>query len=232
MTENKKNINIEETTPQSNNKFKNFIIRNVSVFRSTFYFMILSFILLSLFISNIIVPTPSMDPTIKVSDRLIVNRLAYSNDKKPEREDIVVFNYPDNEKVKFIKRCMGLPGEILEIKDGILYINNEKYDEPFLAEPYNDDFGPFYIPKIGDIVTLYNGYCCVGEYIVGEESFLEKYCDKQDNVYIVKNNCYFMLGDNGNNSVDSRYWEYRFVTQDKIMGKTIFKYFPKLSKVE
>ena len=113
MTENKKNINIEETTPQSNNKFKNFIIRNVSVFRSTFYFMILSFILLSLFISNIIVPTPSMDPTIKVSDRLIVNRLAYSNDKKPEREDIVVFNYPDNEKVKFIKRCMGLTGEIL-----------------------------------------------------------------------------------------------------------------------
>lgn len=232
MLDNNKNITTEEKESQKNNKFKKFIIQNSSNFKGFFYLFIINFIVFTIFISNILVPSPSMDPTIKVSDRLIINRLAYSDEKKPEREDIVVFLYPDNEKLKFIKRCMGLPGDTLEIKNSILYINDEEYEETFLAEPYVGDFGPFYIPKAGDIVTINDGYCCIDKYIVGNETFLDKYCIEQNDTYIVTEDCYFMLGDNCNNSVDSRYWEYRYVTQDKILGKAAFRYFPNPSKVK
>lgn len=68
-------------------------------------------------IINARVPSPSMEPTIMTQDQLFGNRLAYWN-HDPERYDIIIFYYPDDETQRFIKRVIGLPGETVEIRDG------------------------------------------------------------------------------------------------------------------
>lgn len=82
-------------------------------------------------IINADVPTGSMANTIMPGDRLIGNRLAYIN-KNPERGDIIIFKYPDNEEELYVKRVIGLPGETIDIRNGEIYINGE--EEPLVEE--------------------------------------------------------------------------------------------------
>ena len=149
-------------------------------------------ILTAVFISNFIIvnaeiPSGSMENTIMPGDRILGNRLAYLN-SDPERFDIIIFRYPDDESQLFIKRVIGLPGETVEIRDGSIYINGS--DEPLqdvnIKAPMEGSFGPYTVPE----------------------------------------DCYFVMGDNRNNSKDSRYWENTFVTKDEILGKAFFKYWP------
>lgn len=138
-------------------------------------------------IVNATVPTGSMENTIMPDDRIVALRLSYLfND--PKRGDIVVFRYPDNEKVLYVKRIIGLPGETIEIIDGKVYINGAEnpLEEAYLKEESPGSFGPYTVPE----------------------------------------DSYFMMGDNRNNSLDSRYWQNKFVKSDKILGKVFFKYFP------
>jgi signal peptidase I len=137
-------------------------------------------------IYNVEVPTGSMENTIKIGDRIVTSRLSYLS-KDPQRGDIVVFPYPDDEELDYIKRIIGLPGETIEGKDGLVYIDGEPLEEPYVTEALDSDFGPYEVPK----------------------------------------DSYFMMGDNRNNSQDSRYWENKFLSRDKIEGKAIIKY-PKL----
>ena len=126
-------------------------------------------------------------------DRLIGNRLAYLN-SDPERGDIVIFLYPDNEKELFIKRVIGLPGDTVTVKQGKVYINNSDIpldESAYVVTTPLGDFGPFKVPE----------------------------------------GAYFMMGDNRNNSMDSRYWNQPYVYKDKILGKAWMRYWPKPSKV-
>lgn len=112
---------------------------------------VIAFLLTQFIIINCKVPTGSMLDTIQLNDRLIGNRLAYLT-SDPERGDIVIFPYPDNEDVIYIKRVIGLPGETIEVKDGRVYINgsDEPLDEPYLKEEYlvgARDFGPYTVPE-------------------------------------------------------------------------------------
>jgi len=140
-------------------------------------------------IVNATVPTGSMKDTIMPNDRLVAFRLSYLFDE-PERYDIVVFKYPDDESYLYIKRIIGLPGDKIEIVDGRVYINdsNEPIPDKYVREKMLGSFGPYNVPE----------------------------------------GCYFMLGDNRNDSKDSRFWKNTFVKKDKILGKAIFKYYPKL----
>ncbi len=70
------------------------------------------------------IPTPSMVPTLNVGDRLLVNRFIYRF-KEPQRGDIIVFEWPEDRKKDFIKRLIGLPGETIEIANGIIYVNGK-----------------------------------------------------------------------------------------------------------
>ena len=93
------------------------------------------------------VPSGSMEKTIMTGDKVVTLRLSYifSN---PKRGDIVVFPYPDNEEVDYIKRIIGLPGDTIEIKEGVLYINDDLYIEDYLMEPMdNENFGPIDVPE-------------------------------------------------------------------------------------
>ena len=124
---------------------------------------------------------------ILTGDRIFGNRLAYLFDD-PERFDIVIFKYPDDESQRFIKRVIGLPGETVEIREGKVYINGSDtpLDDSFTPETPVGNFGPYTVPE----------------------------------------GCYFMLGDNRNNSRDSRMWDNPYVKKEKILGKAVLRYFP------
>jgi signal peptidase I len=148
--------------------------------------------LLALFINKFIIlnahiPSGSMEKTIMTGDNLFVYRLSYLF-KKPKRYDVIVFKYPDNEKIYYIKRVMGLPGEKLEIKNGEVFINDssQALDDSFVFNKSKENYGPYQIPE----------------------------------------DSYFLLGDNRNNSQDSRFWHDKFVSPDEIIGKAIFRYMP------
>jgi signal peptidase I len=108
-------------------------------------------IAISQFVTRVIilqvkVPSGSMENTIMIDDKVVAFRLSYLFGN-PQRGDIVVFPFPDNEKVDYIKRIMGLPGETIEGKDGLVYINGEPLEEPYVTEKLNEDFGPYEIPE-------------------------------------------------------------------------------------
>ncbi|MBR6344327.1 MAG: signal peptidase I [Lachnospiraceae bacterium] len=91
------------------------------------------------------VPSSSMYDTISEGDRVTIFRLAYAF-SDPERGDIVSFYYPDDESEIFIKRIIGLPGEVIQGIDGDVYINGNKLTEPYTDGAYTADFGPYEIP--------------------------------------------------------------------------------------
>ena len=151
---------------------------------------VLAFLMNKFVYANAQVPTGSMIPVVEPGDRLIVNRLAYLFEE-PKRGDIVMFAFPDDEKDNYLKRIIGLPGEKVEIKDGLVYINDSKktLDEPYINDPPNVNYGPYNVPE----------------------------------------GCYFMLGDNRDESKDARFWENKFVKKEKIVGKAWLKYYPHIT---
>ncbi len=96
-------------------------------------------------IINADVPTGSMENTIMPEDRLIGYRLAYLRDG-PERGDIVIFHYPDDEEELYVKRVIGLPGETIDIVDGEVFIDGgeEPLAEPYLKEEWTVAFDGFH----------------------------------------------------------------------------------------
>lgn len=106
------------------------------------------FVIKNFLIINAVVPSGSMEDTIMVGDRVFGNRLSYRFGE-PERGDIVIFKFPDDEKQLFIKRLIGLPGEKILIRDGLVYINDSEtpLDEPYVDETPIGDFGPYQVPE-------------------------------------------------------------------------------------
>lgn len=106
--------------------------------------LIVAMLLKNFVIINADVPTGSMENTIMPGDRLIGNRLAYLQNS-PERGDIVIFRYPDNEDELYVKRVIGLPGEKVSIVDGKIYIDGaaEPLSEEYLKEAWVIATGPY-----------------------------------------------------------------------------------------
>lgn len=141
-------------------------------------------------IANAQIPTGSMENTIMTESRVIINRLAYVKED-PKRGDIISFYFPDDGKTLFIKRIIGLPGEIVRGKDGNVYIDGIRLEEGYLKEEMEGSFGPFVVPE----------------------------------------DAFFVMGDNRNNSLDSRYWEDSFVEKDEIIGRAEFVYYPEVKSL-
>lgn len=204
--------------------------------------IVIAFVLKTFIIANAKVPTGSMVATINIDDRIIASRLAYKTDT-PQRYNIVLFYYPDDENDIFVKRVLGLPGETLEIIDGVVYITTKdgktiQTDQSFVnpAEAPSGDYGPYYIPEKGETITVSGVYCYAENgMVLGHSEFVDKYCVKDDRGnYIIAENLYFMLGDNRNYSRDSREWNFPYVAENKIIGKVLFRYYPfdSIGKIE
>lgn len=105
-------------------------------------------------IVNSTVPSGSMEKTIMTNSRMIGLRITYLFEK-PDRGDIIVFHYPDDPKQIFVKRIIGLPGETVEMKNGITYIDGEPLEEDYINPDYwngsmeGDRYncGPFTVPE-------------------------------------------------------------------------------------
>lgn len=168
--------------------------------------VVIAMILKTFVFANAVVPTGSMLNTIQKGDRIIASRLSYINED-PERYDIVIFEYPDwkidptvpkDKETYFVKRIIGLPGETVEVVNGVVYVTKTdgeviQTDTEFITNCVpTGDYGPFTVPE----------------------------------------GCYFMMGDNRNESADSRFWTNKYVEKDKILGKVKFKYYPGISAIE
>lgn len=195
--------------------------------------VIVAMLLKTFVFANAVVPTGSMIATINEKDRLIASRLAYKNNG-PARYDIILFYYPDNEEQIFVKRVIGLPGETVEVKDGVAYVtdkngNTSETETDFInpAETPTGNYGPFYVPEKGETITVEDGFAYNSEGVaIGAQSFIDKYCELDGNGnYVIREDCYFCMGDNRNHSHDSRSWQNHYVAKDKILGKAIFKYY-------
>jgi signal peptidase I len=119
------------------------------------------------------VPTGSMENTIMIGDRVFTLRLAYIF-SSPKRGDIVVFPYPDDETVDYIKRIIGIGNDKIEIKDGVLYINDEQITEDYLYEPMRkEDFGPVIVPE-GHYFMMGDNRNISGDARVWENRFVKR----------------------------------------------------------
>jgi signal peptidase I len=169
-------------------------------------------VILALFVRTFVVqafkiPTGSMENNLLIGDHLLVNKFVFAPTATAledmllpidpiERGDIIVFKYPEDPERDFIKRVIGLPGETLELRNKKVFINGVMLDEPYvqyLFEPSDEE------PAFDFDVRVTYGPVTVPD---GQ---------------------YFMMGDNRDNSQDSRYWG--FMPGEYIKGKALFVYF-------
>lgn len=167
-----------------------------------------------------VIPSGSMEPTLKVHDHILVKKYSYGvrfpigdgwlvNFRKPERGDIVVFRYPENKKVFFIKRVIGLPGDTVRVRGGEISVNGDLWT--FLPAPQGD---------VDEIDQNFNYYI---ETSGGEEFHYIKFNSSGMRVnpggeeFKVPKDSYFVMGDNRDQSRDSRFWG--FVDHNLLIGK-------------
>jgi signal peptidase I len=181
--------------------------KNKSVFREYFEAICIA-ILLALFIRTFVVqafkiPSGSMLPTLFIGDHLLVNKFIYGIRvpftgqilipiKSPSQGDVVVFRFPKDRTIDYIKRVIGTPGDTIEIKDKKVFIN---------GEPFNDPHAQF-----------------------SSSAVLSAKASPRDNLgpIVVPEQRVFVMGDNRDNSYDSRFWG--FVEQRDILGKAFILY--------
>jgi len=124
---------------EKKNRFKTEVLPYIIIFTAVLLIRIV-------FLLNCTIPTGSMENTIMPKTRVMGLKCAYWF-SEPERGDIVVFYPPDKPHKLYVKRLIGLPGDRIEIEDGVLYLNGEAQEEPYLAEKMLGNFGPYEVPE-------------------------------------------------------------------------------------
>jgi signal peptidase I len=165
--------------------------------------LILAMLIRTFIIQAFKIPSGSMIPTLLVGDHILVNKFLYGTKipfsgkrvlmfKKPERGDIIVFKYPENPDKDFIKRVVAIEGDVIESKNKMVHVNGNKVNEPY-AQHTDSSIRPMGI-------------------------------EPRDNFgpVIVPKNKYFVMGDNRDQSYDSRYWGY--VDIKDVKGKALILY--------
>jgi len=188
----------------------------------TFFPIILIVLVLRAFIAEPFrIPSGSMMPTLLVGDFILVNKFDYGirlpviNKKiipigEPHRGDVVVFRYPKDPSVDYIKRIIGLPGDKIIYRDKTLYINGKQIPQEWLGRYAGPEHN---LQAAGD--TLYIEQLDD----VRHEILLNSKSGTLNGEYEVPKGHYFAMGDNRDNSNDSRYWG--FVPEQNLIGKAM-----------
>lgn len=128
---------------------------------------------------------PSMQPTLQSGERLLIDKISYYF-REPSYGDVIVFRYPADPSQYYIKRVVGLPGDVISIARGMLFVNGQPIVEEYINGPTFGTFGPYTVPE---------GH-------------------------------YFVLGDNRNNSEDSRSARVGPIPRELIVGRAAVRYWP------
>ncbi len=172
-----------------------------------------------------VIPTGSMEDTLLIGDHLLVDKLAYAPEgavskyllpyERPKHGDIIVFRYPADITNTFVKRVVGVPGDHLKMVKRDVYRNGVKLNEPYTyhKREYDESRDNFPGPP--------------SPYSDGPPLQMQLQRDMLDNhvvngEVVVPPDCYFAMGDNRDNSLDSRYWG--FVPRENIIGKPLLIY--------
>ena len=248
--------------------------------KNLFYAAIAALLIKTFLIETSRVPTGSMEQTIMVGDFLFVNKFIYGSSSprnipftnvtlpyfqlpaisEPEKGDIIVFEYPGDRDVlqpteilNYVKRCVGEPGDTIEIKNKVVYINGEELHRPshiqymmpkILPNSYTrpdifpkgsgwnkDQYGPLVIPKKGDFVKLSPENIEIYRMMINRNYNKAVVSVNNNQIYIdgkvveeyeIPQDYYFAMGDNRDDSADSRYWG--FVPREKIIGEALMIY--------
>jgi len=155
-----------------------------------------------LFVRPYLIPTGAMEETILIGDHLLVPRFSA---RIPARGDVIVFRYPVEPDQTFVKRAIGMPGDRIRIVNKDVYLNGKKLTEPYAyhksdyIDSYRDNFPSDPNVRVDSRATeMLRGHVANGEVVVPRDN-------------------YFVMGDNRDSSLDSRYWG--FVPADEIIGE-------------
>jgi signal peptidase I len=227
--------------------------------------LIVAAVLKVFFVEMYAIPSPSMENTLRVGDCIVVSKIAFSfglpaklpftqienplyarwNYNAVDRGDIIVFDFPGEAERTFrqpqhyIKRVVGLPGDKIQVKRGLVYVNRDKQDFPnesastipqkALKNNGQKFVGPLTIPKAGMTITLTKKNLPLWETLLIHEGNIVETVDGEVHVngkavkkYTVKENYFYVMGDNRLDSYDSRYWG--FVPEKNIIGRPLFTY--------
>jgi len=196
--------------------------------RSFFPVLLLVFLLRGFVAEPFRIPSGSMYPTLEIGDFLLVNKFSYGfrlpiihtkvlEVGKPERGDIMVFRYPPNPTQNYIKRLIGLPGDVVKYQNKRLFVNGAEVKANF-----DDKYS--YTAQNGGDVTANKFTQLISTKSSSPVSFstlqFDGYNRAQAKTWVVPQGQYFMMGDNRDNSADSRVWG--FVPDENIVGKAFF----------
>jgi len=212
---------------------KNFFIENI---KTLFYALIIAVFIRSIFFQPFYIPSSSMEPNLLVGDRLFVSKFSYGYSKhsfpfspdifdgriffkSPKRGDVVVFKTPSDNRTDYIKRLIGLPGDIIQFIDGDLYINNNQVLKTKNKTNLNIFCGNQIINTFNFNEKLDNGKIYNAVY-----SQLGSY--QNSDKYMVPEDHFFFLGDNRDCSKDSRYLgSVGYVHKNNLVGKAQIIFF-------
>ncbi len=186
--------------------------------------VLLFFFVRAFFVEAFKIPSGSMERTLLVGDFLLVNKLVYGAEvpftgtrlpriESPDRGDVIVFQYPDDPSKSYVKRLVGLPGDTMAMDNGVLIRNGVRQREQYVSHtnPYDD-------ASLDDFRWQRN-------HLVRTATAQPILHPSRNNwgPLVVPESSYFVLGDNRDNSSDSRYWG--FVADSLVRGRPIFVYY-------
>ncbi|MGV1791044.1 signal peptidase I [Rhizobium lusitanum] len=198
--------------------------------------LVLAMIIRTVLFQPFTIPSGSMMPTLLVGDYIFVNKFAYGYSKyslpfspdlfngrifgsEPKRGDVVVFRFPPNPDVDYIKRVIGLPGDRIQVKNDILYINGQAVPR----EPHGT-FSSDYSQEPGDNIPVYSERLPDTGKIFDTLDLSPNSRGDNTQEYVVPADHYFMMGDNRDNSDDSRF-DVGYVPAENLIGRASVIFF-------
>lgn len=189
--------------------------------QSLLYIVVVALFIITFTVQPFRIPSESMEPTLLVGDFLLVNKQVWGGTARGmlapsseiRRGDLIVFHYPVDSSLHLVKRVVGLPGERVHLRDGRVYVNGQALKEPYAVyrpsppDSYRDDF-----PRLVSTDAS-----------VDSRWWIEMRALVSNGDLTVPADSYFVLGDNRNDSEDSRYWG--LVPRAAIVGKPFLVYF-------
>tara|TARA_Y100000590_G_scaffold457655_1_gene610741 strand:- start:74 stop:802 length:729 start_codon:yes stop_codon:yes gene_type:complete len=212
---------------------KNWIIDNL---KTLIYALIIAIFIRSLLVQPFYIPSSSMEPNLLIGDRLFVTKYSYGYSRhsfpfspkifsgrifydKPKRGDVIVFKTPSDNRTDYIKRLIGLPGDIIQFIDGDIFINKKQILKSYTSSIKKITCGP----EILNVRTFEEKLTNGKKYLA---SYRKDVSYQNSDKFKVPENHFFFLGDNRDCSKDSRFLSsVGYVHRDNLVGKARFIFF-------